>query len=353
MFKAMDFTDFKDFQVFQAPEPGLYNITVAGAPGGRGLCNILYGRGITVSVQVELTSEIDLLILVGQSGEDPCSLDSDFFLCEEPPKTFQNATDCKTRWLQHLESLTIPELFGVTGGGGGGGASMIRVLRGSDGVVTFPLIVAGGGGGTGATLVEYDQIFHRTSSNMTDEELYQAYTDGKEADRNSSVGSRGFTDISDPEQLRAGVGGGYIHLPNPLAVERRVDGGNLFVNPIGGEECSPTLMLFTRAVGGYGGGGGGCGGGGGGGGFTGGAILGSSNTIPGSGGTSYLGTFSPRPNLLQYTINDKLYGYVDIVPADCGCVYECAVHEEKNQFECLCPNNTQLAPDLSDCYYSE
>ena len=39
--------------------------------------------------------------------------------------------------------------------------------------------------------------------------------------------------------------------------------------------------------------------------------------------------------------------------ADCGCVYECVVYEEEDQFECLCPNNTQLAPDLSDCYYSE
>jgi hypothetical protein len=43
-------------------------------------------------------------------------------------------------------------------------------------------------------------------------------------------------------------------------------------------------------------------------------------------------------------------GYVDIVAADCGCVYGCLVHERQDQFECLCPSSTLLAPDLNDCY---
>lgn len=46
-------------------------------------------------------------------------------------------------------------------------------------------------------------------------------------------------------------------------------------------------------------------------------------------------------------------GYVDIVLSDCGCVHECVVNEEADQFECLCPEDARLAPDQSDCFKGE
>ena len=104
------------------------------------------------------------------------------------------------------------------------------------------------------------------------------------------------------------------------------------------------------------GGGGGPGGAGrpGGGGYTGGSVIGDINTAPGGGGHSF-SRATQSDNVIpgSYTYNTEEDGYMDIVARDCGCVYKCVVYEQEDQFECLCPNNTQLAPDLSDCYYSE
>ena len=43
-------------------------------------------------------------------------------------------------------------------------------------------------------------------------------------------------------------------------------------------------------------------------------------------------------------------GFVDIILVNCGCVHTCLVNSSEDTFECLCPNYTMLAPDLSDCF---
>ena len=343
--------EFEDFQSFRSPKDKVYNITVAGAPGGRGICNTMHGRGMIISTQAELTPETTLIILVGQNGGSPFCSSSDYFpWCEGPPLSLKSAVECGNAWFDNINAIA-PEIFSESGGGGGGGASMIRVIRGRYDVATYPLIIAGAGGGSSTIITNYTLLVTQYESNLTSEELYQTYMDAKVPDINSRGGERGTTSINDTI-LRSGVGGGYIY-DMPYSQPKVVDGENLYDEPIGGEECFMGQKPFLGAVGGYGGGGGGCGGGGGGGGFTGGDVLGAANTLPGGGGISYVGNFSTHLNFVQYFINNRSYGYVDIVAANCDCVHVCTVHSKRNKYECLCPNNTQLAPDLNDCYYSE
>ena len=342
MFQKPNSSNFDYFQSFHVPRDSFYNITVAGAAGGRGVCSGLYGRGITVSVRVYLTSDIALFFVVGQHGGNPCGGDLSSFQCDpEPPKSLENAMRCQERWHEFLTE-TYSQNVGVTllerlGGGGGGGATMIRVLRSGDAMlVEMPLVVAGGGGGTGITTEDCNPV-----------EACQTYIDGKAENIEGSGKMMDFLNVSQG-QLSPGRGGSYVS-GTISDIPRIVDGGNLFLYPNGGGQCDPTVTtIVSSMVGGFGGGGGGCVGGGGGGGFQGGS------TSPGAGGTSYLGTFSPSPTLLNYDVNTlSMDGYVDIVAADCGCVYECFIYEGEDNFECRCPNNTHLAPDFRDCYNSE
>ena len=304
-----------------------------------------------VSTQVELTPETTLIILVGQNGGSPFCSSSDYFpWCEGPPLSLESALECSNVWFDNINEIA-PEIFSESGGGGGGGASMIRVIRGRDDVATYPLIIVGAGGGSSAIMTNDTLGVIHSERSLISEELDQAYMDAKVPDVNSHGGERGTTNVNDTI-LRSGVGGGYIY-DMPYSQPKVVDGGNLFDEPIGGDECFMGQKPFLRAVGGYGGGGGGCGGGGGGGGFTGGDVLGTGNTFPGGGGISYVGNFSTHLNFVEYFISNRSYGYVDIVAADCNCAHVCAVHSEQNEYECLCLNNTRLAPDLNDCYYSE
>ena len=67
--------EYEGAQGFRVPMNGLYNITVAGAGGGRGICNGEFGgHGYQRTVQVELSTEYELLILVGQRGTGPCDV---------------------------------------------------------------------------------------------------------------------------------------------------------------------------------------------------------------------------------------------------------------------------------------
>ena len=59
---------YENAQVFNVTRVGLYNITAAGAAGGRGVCNLERGHGLARTVQVELFPPLELLIVVGQQG---------------------------------------------------------------------------------------------------------------------------------------------------------------------------------------------------------------------------------------------------------------------------------------------
>ena len=347
-------------QYVRIPRTAVYNVSVAGAAGGRGLCSPLFGQGRVVSAQAEFYEGTRMLIMVGQKGQGPCDLGLEDTFC---PYITANVSECEDAWREYLlqnnpSDLPI-ELGANRGGAGGGGASMIR-LENEGGLQIYPFILAGAGGG-GAALLDLNfvkSVNFSHSKNATLNQLYREYMDGKVEEYDPMLSNhrseRGFVVAS--ESRTAGAGGGYSTGNDE---SRRVDGSAFLTEDDfgeGGRECESISIIpitFASEVGGFGGGGGGCAGGGGGGGHTGGAIVGISNTVPGGGGHSFVVGGAGAPSNVQYSLNNESSGYVEIVPAECGCVYECIVYEEEDQFECLCPNGTQLAPDFNDCYYSE
>ena len=352
---------FRGGQLVRIPRTALYNVTVAGATGGRGLCSPLYGRGLIIKAQAQFREGLQMLVLAGQKGHGPCEF-------KDPPTdsicsniSENNATKCnETWWNLLLNSVGESEgldVFGCSGGGGGGGTSMIR-LENDEGLQVFPYIVSGGGGGGAAVLdLDFiDTVRFTHSENATQADIYQMFMDGKIDSFDPVISDReALRGFSIADDCKAGAGGGYISDED----SRRVDGSQLIFEDSfaeGGSECSKSSFVpttLTPEVGGFGAGGGGCGGGGGGGGHTGGAIVAAGNFVPGGGGYSFTVEGSMAPTILEYGLNSEGDGYVDIVAADCGCVYDCIVYEEEDQFECLCPNNTHLAPDMNDCYHSE
>ena len=68
--------DYEGAQGFKIPRETLYNVTVAGASGGIGICSFEYGFGLKRKVQIHLSLDYEILVLVGQKGSSPCELDS-------------------------------------------------------------------------------------------------------------------------------------------------------------------------------------------------------------------------------------------------------------------------------------
>ena len=337
---------YEGAQGFKVPRSGLYNITVAGAAGGIGVCNFEYGRGLVVRLQANLFTEFDLLVLVGQRGVSPCDINPSHELCESPPTTVEQSMECGAQWNDDF-----------TGGAGGGGASMLWQRNATSGEFwDAPFVVAGGGGGSSAIL-DYDivELLNLTDCENDSELCYQELLNAKSERRNPELHDPpGFQGFRYPFGNLSGVGGGFSGEPDKLDEQ----GDSLrddeeFAK--GGFDCIRGTGVyingeFEEVYGGFGGGGGGCREGGGGGGYTGGDVLFYGNNVPGGGGysTIYYGEMDIPDG--DFSLNDG-DGYVEIVPADCGCVYECAVSGE--EFECLCPGETQLAPDQSDCYRGE
>ena len=353
-----------------------WNVTVAGAAGGRGLCNLERGRGLVQRLEsIPLSGERDLIILAGQTGLGPCETaypDPGHKLCGNPPQTEEEANNCDSTFAQWVESLNVSldnfiAVINFNGGAGGGGASYIGDWeRPYTGIYDNIIGISGGGGGTSGALfygVTGGFRFEANRTALSDVELYKLYIDAKpnahDNETLSTFGRRGYRiPTTDFVTATAGAGGGFsetLSLPVSLEDGRGLNMSENFAE--GGTHCSRSeeevFEQLRSTVGGFGAGGGGCLEGGGGGGFTGGAVNvgGYFKVTPGSGGYSF-NSLSIDYKVLQYSFNEG-DGYVDIVGADCGCVYECVVYEEKDEFECLCPNYTQLAPDLSDCYYSE
>ena len=352
----------------------MYNITVAGASGGRGICNTVFGFGAVQKLQVELSLEHELLTLVGQRGIGPCEvedLDPELWqlVCEDPPSSFNESEVCQTVWREWLlevynGSVSAALLYGnITGGGSGGGASMVRLIDAENGqFANLPLIVAAGGGGSPAVLAYETDYFADRNTTLSIEEQYLLYLNGKLYYPNAPVpsGVRGLRDEMSTV-VSSGAGGGWTR--HVSLVDALIDGMPLsepqnFAQ--GGSDCAvlgTDPSPFQGVYGGFGGGGGGCGGGGGGGGFMGGSVLVRSIAVEELGGGGLSVYFNNSPLILYDRGSGyntaMMDGYVDIVLSDCGCVHECVVDEEADQFECLCPEDARLAPDQSDCFKGE
>ena len=363
-------------QGFRLPRNDLYNITIAGARGGEGLCNFKYGLGGVVGMQVELTTDYEYLILVGHRGTSVCDVpdNADNPICQQPrPRNLTEAEVCEVDWNNWINEA-LPEgnnAAHLNGGGGGGGASMIWPRRKNDSEFTdLPIAIAPGGGGASAVL-NYESleltlmgllsnIPFNYPSNGTSEEIYRFHVNAHitRYNLNWPVGARG-TRPADSFVTTSGSGGGWTAVEGFPLLE--VD-GKLLSQPNnfaqGGFDCSSSVpsksRVFTGVFGGYGGGGGGCDSGGAGGGYTGGHVVRNSNTIPGSGGDDgiFNRTELPLARMLGRNHNDD-DGYVEIVSSNCECAGQCVVYPEEKQFECLCPNDTLLAEDGRSCYQGE
>ena len=324
---------YRGTQGFRVRRSGWYNLTVAGAAGGRGLCSLYYGRGAILKVTAYLTAGQNATILVGQKGTGPCDVDPSHELCLKPPVNVNESGNCSSLWWN--ANMTD------SGGGGGGGASLV-VLLNVDTLVGLPLVMSGGGGGSGALYLN-GSIPVEMLRNISDASMLPGSGNNGEVFTCIDYGDcTGGTKLS----IRPGVGSGWKGDRSILAV----DGHSFNIDDDfaeGGLPCSSD----SETYGGFGGGGGGCGGGGGGGGYTGGSAIENTPLAPGGRGTLFVANSSSGEEviLLDSYTNDDVHGFVEIVPVDCGCIGSCVVYESE-QFECVCPENSVLAPDQSDCY---
>ena len=367
--------EYEGAQGFHVPKNGVYNITVAAAGGGRGICNSEYGgHGYQKTVQVELSTDFELLILVGQRGTGSCDIIPqseqayDLF-CREPPATSTDAVACNETWYNFTRESNFDHVFyEAFGGGAGGGGSLVRARKKDTKIFdSFPIVIVGGGGGS-ASVLDYDAVEGTSAITFLPNKVlsYRTFINGKSRSYGtgatfSEIGVRGTRSSS--SNTVAGAGGGYQvgFLPSINEDGRALGRAQNFAE--GGLDCSESFIAtghifpYSGVYGGFGGGGGACGGGGGGGGYTGGAILDAGLTNPGGGGYSYVGDFGTSFSVHEVDSGHLSErhddGFVEIILANCGCVHRCLVNSTEDTFKCLCPNDTLLAPDLSDCYASE
>ena len=361
-----DEDNFRGGQGFRIPREDVYNVTIAGAAGGRGLCNIHFGRGYKFQFQIGLTPDYELLVMVGQKGRSPCDDPSEHPLCGNPPTDQETAALCNQTWYYNSSINDASIAYSLTGGGGGGGASLLRARNDeNDNIFNDPIAVAGGGGGTSAILdyaAAVNLIRTRTNEpNITGlAQSYQYHIDARFFPSTDIVGgrsrARGYKPSSDVSIVPGAGGGWSTFLTSSDTDGKSISQAQNFAE--GGLNCGRFLsnfQFFSEVNGGFGGGGGECGGGGGGGGFTGGAVLDIQNNIPGGGGhtVAIISPSIPPFNLHAFSFNGDNDGYVDIIPANCNCTGYCSVNETEDTFECFCPNDTQLAQDGFDCFNGE
>ena len=366
----VDNKEISGAQGFRIPKSGLYNITIAGARGGRGICNPLRGYGYIRTVQVELSAEYELLIFVGQGGTEPCDVipktkEAYATFCQDPPFNITDVKSCNETWYNFTREADFdPMFYKVFGGGAGGGGSLVQSRKKNATTLdALPIAIAGGGGGT-ASVLDYDVVkgIGILNTNLESASSYQAFVNASactHASNYGSIGIQGYHNVSSiikPGPM-PGAGGGYsLSLQNQSTDTPFLDGRALHRGGSGGMDCTQLLIdaghriPYSGVYGGFGGGGGACGGGGGGGGYTGGAILATGVTIPGEGGYSYVGDNISNVSEVLYYSNSEPDGYVEIVLANCGCIHECLMNLTEGRYECLCPNDTMLAPDLNDCF---
>ena len=91
---------YRGAQRFRVPRTGRYNVTVAGAAGGRGIFSSTSERVLKWKGTVSLSDEEDLVILVGQRGVGPCdqtatrSKVQDLLMCQNPPTNLNESETC-------------------------------------------------------------------------------------------------------------------------------------------------------------------------------------------------------------------------------------------------------------------
>lgn len=343
-------------QGFTAPREALYEFTAAGAAGGRGLCNTERGRGLIAKHQRTLTKGFQYLVLVGQRGIGPCDVAPSHSLCQDPPADAQGVRECEDEWMR-----TSPDVFSYAGGGGGGGGSMLWETNSSEASFGFfPLVLAGGGGGTSRVLnysiaETLSNAFNLTTVNcsgVTSETCYRMLIDARPQVSDGAIGQTGVPGFRATDVLPiAGVGGGFFPGSSGLSQDGQ-QLGDIERFASGGFSCLRGSIYeaseFLSVTGGFGGGGGACVEGGGGGGYAGGNLLSLGSSVPGGGGFSTVtGTRDVPEGDFSWNDGD---GYVDILPLDCGCVHQCMIYEEENEFQCTCPEGAQLAFDQNDCY---
>lgn len=367
---------FSGSQGFKVPKSGHYNIKVAGASGGRGLCSYQHGRGLLWEGTVYLENTQNLLILAGQKGLGPCDI-SDLPQCKSPPENFEDAGKCFKNWENWLVAQTDLSLtdkqsiFNFAGGGAGGGASMIRVQERKTGLLQkWPLVVAGGGGGTASntsfTFLDSLNIAipPGADENISLQDRFTMFIDAKSTSRDYSISdehnftaTRGYVAfLADIYRNRPGAGGGYLPASSLYQDGSALNQSANFAS--GGYDCllySANLNRHTLMIesvhGGFGGGGGQCQSGGSGGGFSGGSIFSGAFGVAGNGGFSV--NTSSGINVVQPTkfgLNDELDGYIEIVHANCECSYKCDLMYDVKKFRCVCPDDYNLAPNEFDCF---
>lgn len=341
-------------QGFTFPRTGWYKVIVAGASGGRGLCNPEVGKGVVISGQIYIVKGVNdsAMAMVGQQGTGPCNVNPTHELCSLPLPNVSLSGPCFVNWTEKFTNFDAPEFY--SGGGSGGGASMLWPPDREGLYVTnrtLPYIVSGGGGGS-AVILNYDFI----STPMDPEEFYRFVINAKPF--SSRIGTVSGKPGNLPFNVNiivvpvAGGGGGYfferiVH----LAIS-----GKPISNPkafaIGGNDCAffhNRVVAFNDVNGGFGGGGGACSEGGGGGGFSGGSVLAPRVDYPGEGGFSKWANEVVNMEQLPYNEGN---GYIDIVPLDCGCVDDCLMDIENDTFMCICNSTSEssIAPDGYDCF---
>ena len=368
-------------QGFRVPKDDLYNITIAGAAGGMGVCNYEFGYGGVVNVQVRLTTDYEYLILVGQRGTSVCDTNRTHIFCTNLPTNLDEASLCDENWETWTSSLPANNDTNFhylrNGGGGGGGASMVWPRRRNNREFTNLPIAIGPGGGGASAILDYDYLANELVSLSSAFEIqYPNESDAMTINRyyinahlqpflSSSSWTPGARGIR-PDGLNvvtSGSGGGWN--PTLLLSLINVDGKLLSQRTDlaeGGFDCTSRIFssqdrnVFRDVFGGYGGGGGGCGSGGAGGGYTGGHVLTNDNKNSGGGGD--VGLFPNQIPNFRYNMSSTFHfndgdGYVEIVSSDCTCAGWCIVYANESEFECFCPNGTSLAPDGSSCYEGE
>ena len=209
---------------------GLYNITVAAAARGRGICHFEHGGfGHQRMVQVELTTDYELLILVGHRGTGACDVINNteeiYTMCQVSPANLTNVESCNETWYNFTGNF-YHQFYDIFGGGAGEGGSLVLARRKE--FDDFPMVIVGGGGDT-ASVLHYDVIEDIGAQNvfLANHLTYRAFINGQfrthDRNHNPVAGTRGFHFVS--SNIIAGAGGGYSMLGFPLSIS--VDGRSL------------------------------------------------------------------------------------------------------------------------------
>ena len=317
------------------------------------------------TVQVELSTEYELLMFVGQRGTGPCDVipetkEAYGTFCQEPPANITDVDRCNETWYNFTSDFSDHafNFYNVFGGGAGGGGTLVQARKkGAESGDELPIVLVGGGGGT-ASILDNDVVkdIGVLNTDLGNALSHQVFINASARTHASSYGSSGIQGYrnSSVNTIAAGVGGGYrLNLQN-TSID--MDGRAVRRGGTGGLDCAQLFidaghdLPYSGVYGGFGGGGGACGGGGGGGGYTGGAILAVGVTTPGEGGYSNFGDNVETVAQMLHQNDGELDGFVEIISANCGCAHECLLNMTENQYECLCPDDTTLATDLNDCF---